>query len=98
MYKIEKFFDEKESNMPTLLSKALLAALFSLCFFTSSFADDGEGKQVEIESKEGKKSVTIEESQTGDQSGAGTAVTDDPVDDEKTTDEDDNTDKPKYQE
>ncbi|WP_417550054.1 hypothetical protein [Methylophaga sp.] len=84
--------------MQSLLSKAFLVTLFSLCFLTLSFAEDGEGKQVEIESKEGKKSVTIEESQTGDQSGAGTAVTDDPVDDEKTTDEDDNTDKPKYQE
>lgn len=84
--------------MQPLLSKTLLAILFSLCFLTSSFAEDGEGKQVEIDSKDGKEAVTIEESQTGDQSGAGTAVTDDPVDDEKTTDEDDNTDKPKYAE
>jgi hypothetical protein len=82
--KSKDFFDEKESNMQSLLSKAFLVTLFSLCFLTLSFAEDGEG--------------TIEESQTGDQSGAGTAVTDDPVDDEKTTDEDDNTDKPKYQE
>lgn len=84
--------------MQTSFSKAFLAVLFSLCFLSLSFAEDGEGKQVEIDSNEGKKSITIEESQTGDQSGAGTAVTDDPVDDNKTTDEDDNTDKPKYQE
>lgn len=81
------------------LSKAILASLFSLCFLSPTFAgDDVEGKQIDIDSKEGKKSVTVDESQTGDQSEAGTAVTDHPIDDEKTTDEDDNTDKPKYQE
>lgn len=85
--------------MQTTFSKALLATLFSLCFLSPAFAgDDVEGKQIEIDSKQGKKSVTVDESQTGDQSGAGTAVTDHTVDDDKTTDEDDNTDKPKYQE
>lgn len=84
--------------MLILHRKSVVATLLSFCFLTVAVAGDGEGKQVEIDSKDGKESVTIEESQTGDQSGAGTAVTDDPVDDEKTTDEDDNTDKPKYQE
>lgn len=84
--------------MQTLFSKTIISTLLSLCFLTSSFAEDCEGKKVEIDSKDGEESVTIEESQTGDQSGAGTAVTDDPVDDDKTTDDDDNTDKPKYQE
>lgn len=85
--------------MQIIFSKTLLAALLSLSFFSTAFAgDDVEGKQIEIDSKQGKKSITIEESQTGDQSGAGTAVTDHTVDDEKTTDEDDNMDKPKYQE
>lgn len=79
--------------------KTFLVAVFSLFFLSPTFAgDDVEGKQIEIDSKDGNKSVTVDESQTGDQSGAGTAVTDHTVDDEKTTDEDDNTDKPKYQE
>lgn len=84
--------------MQILHHKSVLATLLSICFLGVAVAGDGEGKQVEIDSKDGKESVTIQESQTGDQSGAGTAVTDDPVDDDKTTDEDDNTDKPKYQE
>ncbi|MDO8826654.1 hypothetical protein [Methylophaga sp.] len=85
--------------MQTLVSKIFLAAMFSLSFLSPTFAgDDVEGKQIEIDSTDGKKSITVEESQTGDQSGAGTAVTDHTVDDDKTTDEDDNTDKPKYQE
>ena len=84
--------------MQHIFGKTVLPTLLSLCFITVVLAAEGEGKQVVIDSKEGKEKVTIEESQTGDQSGAGTAVPDDPVDDHKTTDEDDNTDKPKYQE
>jgi len=84
--------------MQPLFRKTIIASLLSFCFLTPSFAEDGEGKQVVIDSKDGKKSVTIEESQTGDQSGTGSAVTDDPVDDEKRTDEDDNTEQPKYEE
>lgn len=82
--------------MQNLLNKTIIALVLSLGFMTITFAEDG--KQVIIDSENGKESVTIEESQTGDQSGAGSAITDDPVDDERRNDEDDNTDKPKYEE
>jgi hypothetical protein len=84
--------------MQTLFNKTIIALVLSLGFMTITFAEDGEGKQVIIDSEKGKESVTIEESQTGDQSGAGSAITDDPVDDERRNDEEDNTDKPKYEE
>lgn len=84
--------------MQNLFNKTIIALVLSLGFMTITFAEDGEGKQVIIDSENGKESVTIEESQTGDQSGAGSAITDDPVDDERRNDEEDNTDKPKYEE
>ncbi|AFI85792.1 hypothetical protein [Methylophaga nitratireducenticrescens] len=85
--------------MQNLFNKIIIAIVLSSGFMTMAFAeDDGEGKQVIIDSENGKESVTIEESQTGDQSGAGSAITDDPVDDERRNDEEDNTDKPKYEE
>lgn len=84
--------------MQNLFNKIIIAIILSSGFMTTVFAEDGEGKQVIIDSENGKESVTIEESQTGDQSGAGSAITDDPVDDERRNDEDDNTDKPKYEE
>ncbi|MBL1457245.1 MULTISPECIES: hypothetical protein [unclassified Methylophaga] len=84
--------------MQNLFNKTIIALVLSLGFMTITFAEDGEGKQVIIDSEKGKESVTIEESQTGDQSGAGSAITDDPVDDERRNDEEDNTDKPKYEE
>ena len=84
--------------MQNLFNKTIIALALSLGFMTITFAEDGEGKQVIIDSENGKESVTIEESQTGDQSGAGSAITDDLVNDERRNDEDDNTDKPKYEE
>lgn len=84
--------------MQNLFNKTIIALVLSLGFMTITFAEDGEGKQVIIDSEKGKESVTIEESQTGDQSGAGSAITDDPVNDERRNDEEDNTDKPKYEE
>ena len=84
--------------MQNLFNKTIITLVLSLGFMTITFAEDGEGKQVIIDSENGKESVTIEESQTGDQSGAGSAITDDPVDDERRNDEEDNTDKPKYEE
>ena len=84
--------------MQNLFNKTIIALVLSLGFMTITFAEDGEGKQVIIDSEKGKESVTIGESQTGDQSGAGSAITDDPVDDERRNDEEDNTDKPKYEE
>jgi hypothetical protein len=84
--------------MQNLFNKTIIALVLSLGFMTITFAEDGEGKQVIIDSEKGKESVTIEESQTGDQSGAGSAITDDLVNDERRNDEDDNTDKPKYEE
>ncbi|MDX1748925.1 MAG: hypothetical protein R3271_01240 [Methylophaga sp.] len=84
--------------MQNFFNKPVIAIILSLGFMTTAFAGDGEGKQVIIDSEHGKESVTIEESQTGDQSGAGSAITDDPVNAERRNDEDDNTDKPKYEE
>jgi|GEM_PF-1469278 len=85
--------------MQNLFNKIIIAIVLSSGFMTMAFAeDDGEGKQVIINSDNGKESVTIEESQTGDQSGAGSAITDDNVNDERRNDEDDNTDEPKYEE